>query len=220
MRQPFKSIMRHLSTPVGEFQLLKLLGKGKSGYSHLAQGPAGHYVVKLMHDEPCDYYQFGTNKVESEIYAYKILKEMGLNIPTLVHSDSHKNYLIKEFLDGPTAAQWIIDGGESSVVLPELFSMAAKSRTSGFNIDYFPTNFIVGSDHLYYIDYEINVYDPQWDLINWGLYYWANRNGLSDYFKSGDHLSINLSSESGKPITEPFREIVDGWIELYSLDST
>ena len=34
------------------------------------------------------------------------------------------------------------------------------------NIDYFPTNFILQGDTLYYIDYE-------WNFENWGCKYWA-----------------------------------------------
>jgi hypothetical protein len=209
--------MEEFSTPIGKFRLVRLLGKGKSGYSHFAEGPEGPSVVKMMHDEPCDYYRFGNNKVESEIYAYKMLKEIGLNIPKLIYHDIGKKYLIKEFLDGLTAVEWLINSGDVNKILPELFSMAAESKKFGYNIDYFPTNFVIVSDRLYYVDYEINTYDPQWDLNNWGLYYWANTNGLAAYFESGDPLSINISTDSGQPITEPFKGIVSQWITKYSV---
>jgi hypothetical protein len=220
MRYASKYYMRQLSTPIGEFKLKRLLGKGKSGYSHLAEGVDGYCVVKIMHDEPCNYYQFGDNKVSSEISAFEILRDIGINIPRLYYHDSDKKYLIKEYLDGPTAAKWLVNGGEVQKVLPDLFMMASKSKKSGYNIDFFPTNFVICSNGLFYIDYEINAYDPQWNLVNWGLYYWANKEGLAAYFKTGDPLSINISADSGKPITEPFEEVVDQWIELYSLDRT
>ena len=48
------------------YSLLKLLGKGKGGYSYLAQMADGQQVVvKQIHHEPCVYYQFG-NKIEAE----------------------------------------------------------------------------------------------------------------------------------------------------------
>ncbi len=210
--------MELFNTPVGEFKLIRLLGKGKSGYSYHAEGANGYCVVKIMHDEPCDYYQFGDNKVSAEIYAYDVLCDIGINIPKLYYHNTDKNYLIKEYLEGPTAATWLVNGGDVQKVLPDLFLMASKSKKSGYNIDFFPTNFLICSNTLFYIDYEINMYDLQWDLINWGLYYWANKEGLAAYFKTGDPLSINVSAESGKPITEPFREIVNDWIEMYSSD--
>ena len=44
----------------------KLLGKGKGGYSYLVTDGTADYVLKQIHHEPCDYYQFG-DKIESEL---------------------------------------------------------------------------------------------------------------------------------------------------------
>ena len=35
---------------------VKLLGKGKGGYSYLAESGNNRYVLKQIHHEPCDYY--------------------------------------------------------------------------------------------------------------------------------------------------------------------
>ena len=43
---------------------------------------------------------------------------------------------------------------------------------AGLNIDYYPTNFVVQDDLLYYIDYECNPYSDQWNFENWGSQYW------------------------------------------------
>ena len=41
------------------YRILKLLGKGKGGYSYLAQDEDGNrFTLKQIHHEPCDYYQF------------------------------------------------------------------------------------------------------------------------------------------------------------------
>ena len=49
-----------------EYRLMELLGKGKGGYSYLASDGVKQYVLKQLHHEPCDYYQFG-NKLEAEL---------------------------------------------------------------------------------------------------------------------------------------------------------
>ena len=46
-----------------EYKIIKLLGKGKGGYSYLATDGEKQYVLKQIHHEPCSYYQFG-NKTE------------------------------------------------------------------------------------------------------------------------------------------------------------
>ena len=46
-----------------EYEIHRLLGKGKGGYSYLASDGMQKFVLKQIHHEPCDYYQFG-NKIE------------------------------------------------------------------------------------------------------------------------------------------------------------
>ena len=53
-----------------EYDILKLLGKGKGGYSYLADDGTRQYVLKQIHHEPCSYYQFG-NKLEAELNDYR-----------------------------------------------------------------------------------------------------------------------------------------------------
>ena len=62
-------------------RLLRLLGKGKGGYSYLAERNGQQVVVKQIHHEPCDYYAFG-NKIETELRDYDSIKPVGLYIVT------------------------------------------------------------------------------------------------------------------------------------------
>ena len=52
------------------YRFLRLLGKGKGGYSYLAERDGQQVVVKQIHHEPCDYYTFG-NKIEAELRDYE-----------------------------------------------------------------------------------------------------------------------------------------------------
>ena len=51
--------------------------------------------------------------------------------------------------------------------------MAEQARAHGLNIDYFPTNFVVRGNVLYYVDYECNNYMEEWNFANWGIKYWS-----------------------------------------------
>lgn len=72
------------------YTIIKLLGKGKGGYSYLAESGNNRYVLKQIHHEPCDYYQFG-NKLEAEIRDYKKLKEIGIKMPAMLEADVKMN---------------------------------------------------------------------------------------------------------------------------------
>ena len=66
-----------------DFTVIKLLGKGKGGYSYLVSDGEHNYVLKQIHHEPCSYYTFG-NKIQSELNDYERLKNAGLRLPKLI----------------------------------------------------------------------------------------------------------------------------------------
>ena len=49
------------------YEIRKLLGRGKGGYSYLVSDGTQNYVLKQIHHEPCDYYQFG-DKLAAEMH--------------------------------------------------------------------------------------------------------------------------------------------------------
>jgi predicted Ser/Thr protein kinase len=207
---------RTYETSIGSLFVRKKLGKGKSGYSYLAEFEQQNFVLKLMHYEPCHYYKFGdNNKVSLEINAYHKLKKCGILLPELIAHDAERNYLIKEYIDGYTASELIARDQITESIIKQLFEMSHLVRNAELNIDYFPSNFILRDHQLFYIDYEYNTYNPEWDLPNWGIYYWANTGGFREYLSKGDILFINESPETGKPVKKPFEEKVIAWIKKY-----
>lgn len=89
---------KKLSVNEKEYEIHRLLGKGKGGYSYLASDGTQQYVLKQIHHEPCDYYQFG-NKIEAEINDYHRLREIGIKIPAMLDVDLQKERILKEFID-------------------------------------------------------------------------------------------------------------------------
>jgi TP53 regulating kinase and related kinases len=204
-----------VSTSLGEARLLRLLGKGKSGYSYLAAMGDQQVVLKRMHDEPCAYYTFGDNKVRLEVQAYDRLSRVGLHLPRLLTFDEQRGFLVKEFVDGHVADRWEATADELERAVEKLFAVAHRLKDHGLNIDYFPANFVVTRGGVQYIDYEVNEYHEQWSLESWGLYYWANRAGMRLYAETHDWRHINESMHSGVPIKAPFAAQVAGWRQKY-----
>ena len=162
------------------YHIVKLLGHGKGGYSYLAEKDGNEYVLKQIHHEPCSYYTFG-NKIEAEQNDYHRLLAAGIRIPRMLAIDLEAERILKEYIPGPTIYQLV----KKDAVRPEYFHqvrhMAWQAQQAGLNIDYFPTNFVVCNDHLYYIDYECNPYDPKWNFENWGNDYWWKSQVFMDY---------------------------------------
>lgn len=163
-----------------EYSIIKLLGHGKGGYSYLAERDGTYYVLKQIHHEPCDYYTFG-NKIEAERNDYQRLLQTGIRIPRMLDIDIPNERILKEYIDGPTIYELVKNDAMEESYLRQVQEMAAAVYSTGLNIDYFPTNFIVQGGILYYIDYECNGYMEQWNLENWGIKYWSKTPEFLDY---------------------------------------
>ena len=91
------------------YRLLRLLGKGKGGYSYLAERDGQRVVVKQIHHEPCDYYTFG-NKIEAELRDYERLQKAGIRIPRMHAVDRNAERIVKDYIDGPTVMELVRSG--------------------------------------------------------------------------------------------------------------
>lgn len=165
-----------------EYEIIKLLGKGKGGYSYLVNDESKKYVLKQIHHEPCDYYQFG-NKVETEINDYRRLKKIGINMPAMLEVDLKNERILKEFIEGDTVYELILRDKMRADYLDQLHGMCVLLYASHTNIDYFPTNFVVQDGKLFYIDYECNDYMDEWNFENWGVKYWSKTPEFLQYVK-------------------------------------
>ena len=163
-----------------QYTIIRLLGKGKGGYSYLAECDGKQVVLKQIHHEPCDYYSFG-NKIEAENNDYIRLKSAGVRIPEMLAIDIDAECIVKEYIEGPTVFELVRDGISAEEFYPQVREMAAMARCAGLNIDYFPTNFVVHDGKLWYIDYECNEYMDEWNFENWGIKYWSRTPEFEDY---------------------------------------
>lgn len=154
-----------------QYTKLKLLGKGKGGYSYLVEREGVLYVAKQIHHEPCDYYSFG-DKLQSELRDYQTLKQVGVPMPTLYEVDVKNEIILKEYIDGDTIAQIVERGEMEQGYITQIEALCERLYANGLNIDYYPTNFVVRDDTLFYVDYECNHYMEQWDFAHWGKRYW------------------------------------------------
>ena len=172
-----------LSVNKNEYRIIKLLGKGKGGYSYLVENNGKEYVLKQIHHEPCEYYQFG-DKLQSEINDYNKLKSIGIRMPVLLDVDIEKERILKEYIKGNTIFDLVKKGVEVSEYLEQVRNMCALLYEKNTNIDYFPTNFVIQDNTLFYIDYECNDYMEEWNFENWGIKYWAQTPEFIEYIKN------------------------------------
>ena len=88
------------------YTMIRLLGHGKGGYSYLVTDGEREYVLKQIHHEPCDYYQFG-DKLQSELSDYRRLKALDIRMPELYEADVPQERILKEYIPGETIAELV-----------------------------------------------------------------------------------------------------------------
>lgn len=168
-----------------EYTIIKLLGKGKGGYSYLAEKDNKQYVLKQIHHEPCSYYTFG-NKIQSEKNDYQKLLNAEIRIPKMFEFDVENERIIKEYIDGDTIFDMVKNDISVEPYMEQIYKMAEQAKSAGLNIDYFPTNFVVQDDLIYYIDYECNNYMDEWNFENWGIKYWSKTPEFMEYLRQNN----------------------------------
>ena len=166
-----------------DFTVIKLLGKGKGGYSYLVTDGENQYVLKQIHHEPCSYYTFG-NKIQSELNDYERLKNSGLRLPKLIDCDVENERILKDYIDGKTAYELVLQDEMKPEYIEQIREMCRLLNPKGINIDYFPTNFILNNGLLWYIGYECNDYMEEWNFENWGIKYWSKTKEFCEYHEN------------------------------------
>ena len=155
-----------------EYAVIRLLGKGKGGYSYLVTDGTTQYILKQIHHEPCEYYAFG-DKLRAELRDYETLRKLGIPMPRLLAADATQERILKEYIAGETVAERLEKGQMEPDWLAQVQEMCGRLYPAGLNIDYYPTNFVPCGGRLYYIDYECNAYMAEWDFAHWGIRYWT-----------------------------------------------
>ena len=164
------------------FSVIRLLGKGKGGYSYLVTDGSQESVLKQIHHEPCAYYQFG-NKIEAELRDYQRLRAIGIPMPAMLDVDLENERILKEYVEGDTIYDLVLRDQMRPEYVEQVQAMCRLLYPANTNIDYFPTNFVVRDSQLVYIDFECNDYMEQWNFENWGIQYWSKTPEFLQYVR-------------------------------------
>lgn len=94
----------------------------------------------------------------------------------------------KEYIAGDTVFDLVSRGNLPEICLRQIKEMCRLLYKAGLNIDYFPTNFILQDETLYYVDYECNAYMEEWNFENWGVKYWSRTPEFIKYAE--EHVKV------------------------------
>lgn len=104
-------------------------------------------------------------------------------MPRLFEADRQNERLLKEYIEGETVLELVKRGESVEEHVLTVRETCRRLYALNLNIDYFPTNFIVSANGLYYIDYECNDYSKEWNFENWGIKYWSKTSEFVRYVR-------------------------------------
>lgn len=151
-----------------KYTILRSYGHRKDGYLYLASCGEDMFMLK-------EYDQKDLSKILAD---YKVLKELGVPMPSFVEADLKKGIIIKECLDGKSAYVLLQKGELEDTFMDQLRNMATLVEEHGFCIDYFPTQFICEEKQLYYSHYGCEEKNENNSFLACVKKYWIERNGL------------------------------------------
>ena len=129
-----KDLRETISVNNNDYHIIRLLGKGKGGYSYLVQKNSQFYVLKQIHHEPCDYYSFG-NKIEAEYNDYNRLINTNLSVPRMIDIDFGNERILKEYIEGPDIATLVKKKLMKENYYSQIEEMAQMLKEQNLNID-------------------------------------------------------------------------------------
>ena len=103
-------------------------------------------------------------------------------MPKMLDIDMKNERILKEFIEGYTIYELALEDKVRPSYIKQIKNMCEILYPLNINIDYFPTNFIVSNELLWYIDYECNDYMEEWNFENWGIKYWSKTPELIEYY--------------------------------------
>ncbi len=105
-------------------------------------------------------------------------------MPEMIDVDMENERILKEYIEGDIIFDLVLNDKMKNSYIDQVKDMCKLLYPAHTNIDYFPTNFVVRDEILYYIDFECNDYMEEWNFENWGIKYWSKTDEFMNYIKN------------------------------------
>ena len=89
----------------------------------------------------------------------------------------------RHYIEGDTIYDLVKQDKMEAAYIEQIRDMCVLLYAANTNIDYFPTNFVVQNEAIYYIDFECNDYMTEWNFENWGIKYWSKTPEFMQYVR-------------------------------------
>lgn len=197
------------------YRRTRILGEGKSAVSLLYTALDGSEQLTLKRYQTKDYNRIPhAAALDFELASWSRMAASGIAVPQLRGFDRDAYVLVKDFVPGSVLIDEVARGTVPEEAFPLLFAMAGQLRRAGWHVDFYPANFVLCEGVLWCIDYEAHPYNAEWGLVEWGLWYWVNAEGIRVTLDNPDAGVLNYPG-TFKPRREGLESAWRRLVEAY-----
>lgn len=123
-----------------------------------------------------------------EINSIKKLSRTGIKQPKLKFIDKKQGYVVREYVEGPTLFEYILDHDFDEAIYKQIYLNAYYARIAGFNLDYDLKSWIFANGVLYYNSLYTEKYKPELDFTKQAIRCWFLSDELRKYYEKNGVL--------------------------------
>ena len=108
--------------------------------------------------------------------------------PKLFLIDKKQGFVVREFIDGVTLFDYILDHDFSEKIYQQVFYNSYCAKIARINLDFNLKSWMLMGDELYYIQLYCEKYDPELDFTKKMIFSWFLGKDLQKYYENNGVL--------------------------------
>lgn len=117
------------------------------------------------------------------LFAISKLSHSAVKQPKLYLIDKKQGYVVREFVEGITVFDYILDNDFNENIYKGVFNNSYYARIAGLNLDFGLKSWLIVGDELYYISFFSEKYVQSEDFTKKQIRIWFLGEELAQYYK-------------------------------------
>ena len=137
------------------------------------------------------FYKFDTSSINYKEDLLMLTKLFRSNVsqPKLQFVDKKQGYVVREWLDGVTVFDYILDNDFNENIYKQIFYNSYSARVAGINLDFNLKSWMLVGNKLYYTKLFCEKYNPNLDFTKEAMRKWFLCEDLRKYYENNGVLS-------------------------------
>ena len=168
--------MNSITVKHKEFEILELISNNiwKCSFKNKI------YILTKLYVDDINY--------RENLFMISKLSHSAIKQPKLKFIDKKQGYVVREYVEGITVFDYILDHDFTDSIYKQIFSNSYFARTAGLNLNFDLKSWLIVGDQLYYNSLICYKYNPNEDFTKKDIRLWFLSNELCKYYENNGFL--------------------------------